>query len=162
MKTRAFVGLLSCTVLLFFLYVTPFAIAASDEEEILQISKTYVKGLETNDSKLINSLYWHSPKISSWGPEGDGALLSQGWEESETSASEPSDTTSVVTINHPQVTMLGDDSAVTTVYHQWVTTNKKTQAVTYMHVRQTEVVKKINGKWMIVHVHASILPVNVK
>jgi uncharacterized protein (TIGR02246 family) len=160
MKAKSILGFLTGISLVFSLSFAQPANAASDEEEILQVSKTFVKALETNDSKLMNSLYWHSPEISTWGPEGDGAFLSQGWEEEESgTATNESSGTSIVTLHHPQITMLGDDSAFTTVYHQWVTTNKKTQEQTFLYVRQTEVLKKINGKWLLVHVHASILPV---
>ena len=160
MRARTFVGLMSCIAFVLCLYVTPSANAASDEEEIFKVSKTFVKALETSDSKLLNSLYWRSPKISTLGPDASDALLSQGWEEaeSESNTAEPLET-SVVTLHHPQITMLGDDTAFTTVYHQWTTTNKKTQQTTYLCVRQTEILKKINGKWLLVHTHASYLPV---
>lgn len=161
MRNKTIYGLLIILTLVFCLSVAPSANAASDEEEIIQLSKTFLKAVQIGDSKLLNSLYWKSPKISSWGPGGGGAFLSQGWEEgeSEPDTNELSATTSVATLHHPQVIMLGKDAAVTTVYHQWTYTNRTTQEQTFMYVRQTEVVKKIDGKWMFVHVHASILPV---
>jgi hypothetical protein len=66
MRTRSILGLLVCMCLVLCLYMTPSANAASAEEEVLQVAINYVKADNTNDFKLMDSLFWHSPKTISF------------------------------------------------------------------------------------------------
>jgi uncharacterized protein (TIGR02246 family) len=89
-------------------------------------------------------------------------FLERGWEEVETwwkSMTTTPKGTNVIYLYQPQVTMLKDDVAVTTVYQTLVSTDQTTKAQSISQFRQTMVVQKISGKWLIVHGHASALPI---
>jgi len=162
MKTKTIVGLLSCIALAFCLLITPSANAASAEDEILQIVKNFAKAVTNSDFELMSSLYLHSPNISQFEPVTGYPFLEQGWEEIETWWSSVKTTpkgTNVIYLYQPHVNMLKDDVAVTTVYQTLVSTDQTTKAQSIGQMRQTLVVQKINGKWLIVHGHGSELPI---
>jgi len=156
MRTRTFVGLLSWVCLVLCLYVAPAANAATAEEEVLQVEKNWMKSAETADYELFSSLYLHSPKISEFHP-GD-VFLSQGWELFEQNWKPTYESTQkgsvTMSMHNPQVTMLGDNVAVLTFYQ--IVTTVKDQTISQHRV--TRVLQKIDGKWLIVHDHASYLP----
>jgi hypothetical protein len=78
MRTRTFVGLLLCIALLLCLYVTPSANAATAEEEVFQVVTNWTKAMNTSDFELWSSLWWKSPKTTSFGPPKSMAFLIQG------------------------------------------------------------------------------------
>jgi hypothetical protein len=164
MRTRTFVGLLSCLCLVLCLYVAPAANAASaDEEEVMKVVTNFNTALNTLDYNLMSSLWWHSPKVSSYEPSTGYPFLYQGWEEIGAfwkGNLAPADIiTNVQTLHNPQVTMLTNDVAVTTTYANNVYTDPKTKVQTTDQLRQSLVVQKINGKWLIVFHHCSGLPI---
>ena len=154
--------LLIIITLVFCLSVAPSATAASDEEEIIQVETNFIKAYTTGDFELMSSLYWHSSKTSTFFP-GTQPLLGQGWDEllenrwKSIFASPAVNTT--ITFHHPQVTMIKDDVAVITGYECVANTDPTTQEEVVSHNRVTRVVKKIRGKWLIVHDHVSQVPV---
>jgi hypothetical protein len=164
MRTRTFVGLLSCMALVLCLYVTPSSNAASaDEEEVMKVVTNFNTALNTLDYNLMSSLWWHSPKVSSYEPSTGFPFLYQGWDEIGVfwkANLAPSDViTNVQTLHQSQVTMLTNDVAVTTTYANNVYTDPKTKEQTISQLRQSLVVQKINGKWLIVFHHCSGLPI---
>jgi len=149
-----------CVVLVFGLSFSSSAMA-SDEEDVLKILEDSIKAINTADTSSLSSLWVHSDKVSSFGPEKAVAFLLQGWEAVDMGnkrlTSLPAGTFSI-TSHNPKVTMLGDNVALTTAYFIAVITDPSTNAQTIMQARQTLVLQKVNGKWLAVHMHASMLP----
>jgi ketosteroid isomerase-like protein len=153
--------LLFSLLLVLCLSVAPSVMAASAEDEVLQVEKNWMKSAETADYELFSSLYLHSPKISQFHP--GNVFLSQGWElfEKNWKPNYESGQKGSVTMSmhNPQVTMLGDNAAVLAFY-QIVTENPPAvKEQTVNQYRVTRVLQKIDGKWLIVHDHASALPI---
>lgn len=162
MKTKIIVGLLTCVALALCLYITPSANAASAEEEVLQVPINWVKAFNSMDFELMSSLYWHSPKTSEFGPTPGRAFLSEDWEQLENkwkSNLKSPKGTYVFNLHNPQVTMLGDNAAVTTGYQTLVVKDPATEEELVIQLRQTLVVQKIDGKWVIAHHHSSVFAV---
>jgi uncharacterized protein (TIGR02246 family) len=162
MRIKTLICLFSCIALVLCLYIMPSANAASVEDEVLQVAINFAKAVTNSDFELMSSLYWHSPKISQFEPVTGYPFLEQGWEALGSWWKDMTTTpkgTNVVYLYHPQVCMLGENVAVTTVYQTIVSTDQTTKAQSISQIRQTLVVQKIGGKWLIVHGHASELPV---
>ena len=68
MRKQTIYGLLFFANLAFCLSATSSAIAASAEEEVLQVIINQDKAMNTSDIELLSSLWWHSPKTSFFGP----------------------------------------------------------------------------------------------
>jgi uncharacterized protein (TIGR02246 family) len=149
-------------VLVLCLSVAPIAMAASAEEEVLQVMTNFTKAANSSDLELMSSLYWHSPKTTVFQPVTGYPFLYQGWEQVEIwwkdSLGSPKGTI-VLSTYHPQVTMLGDNAAVITYYQNTTINPPLAKEQTVSQYRVTWVVQKIGGKWLIVHGHASALPV---
>lgn len=159
MKTKTIFILAVIATLALCITVSQPAIA-SDEDDVLQVEKNFVKAISTGDYQLMSSLYWHSPKTSTFNPNND-PFLSQGWEESlapgwKDSLSSEGNTTAYA--HNLQAFFLKDDVAVITVYENVIDINAITNEQTVNNFRFTRVVQKIDGKWLIVHDHASDLP----
>jgi hypothetical protein len=162
MKTKNKLMLILCISLAFCLYVAPAASAASAEDEVLQVMSDWFKAFNTNNTDLMTSLYWNSPKTTAFGPGVDSALLGQGWElntEGWKSGFKAPIGTYVNSPSHIQATMLSDNIAIITGYNTQTYTDPTTKTQNIYHVRGTFVVQKIGGKWLIVHEHSSMLPV---
>jgi uncharacterized protein (TIGR02246 family) len=154
--------LLLCGALVFCLSVVPSANAASDEEEVLQVITNFVKAQNTNDTELMGSLWWNSPKTSTFGPPKGLAFLTQGWDSIMMWMKDMNKYpvgTYVRTIQNPQVMMLGDNVAVITTYSVFIQNPPVVEEQTTGQERMTFVVQKIGGKWLIVHGHGSVFPV---
>ena len=161
MRTKSIFGLFICISLVLSLSFAQPANAASAEEEVLQVVTNFAKAVSNKDFDLMSSLYWHSPKVSEFDPVAGYPFLTQGWEALETFWKDMTltpNSSNVIYLYHPQVTMLGDNVAVTTVYQNIVSTDQTTNTQSTSQLRQTLVVQKINGKWLIVHGHASAFP----
>ena len=153
MKTRTMFCLVIISALAFCLAVSQPAIAASAEEEVLQVATNFIKAQNTNDSELMSSLWWHSPKTSYFNP--GGIFLTQGW----LTGAAGEEGTVVFSLHHPQVTMMGDNAAVITGYLSVMNNDPETnQTTSTVQMKQTLVVQKIDRKWLIVHEHTSFLP----
>jgi hypothetical protein len=164
MRAKGILGLLICIALVFSLsFAQPASAASADEEEVMKVVTNFNTALNTLDYNLMSSLWWHSPKVSSYEPSTGFPFLYQGWDEIGAywkANLAPSDViTNVQTLHQPQVTMLTNDVAVTTTYANNVYTDPKTKEQTIDQLRQSLVVQKINGKWLIVFHHCSGLPI---
>ena len=160
MRNQTIYGILIYVTFALCFYTAPSANAASQEEEVLQVEENFVKAHNTNDYQLICSLYWKSPKTSSFVPPQDNPFLIQGSEEIENGwrfLSEIPKGTYNISIHHPQVIMLKEDVAVITSYCNVMYTDPSTKEQSVDHIRHTAVVQKIGGKWLIVHDHGSNL-----
>jgi len=142
------------------IYVAPAANAASAEEEVMQVMNNWFKAFNTNDYQLMASLWWNSPKLTKFGPDKAGTFLLQGEPVITDWKFLPADPvgTYANSLRHPLVTILDDNVAIITLYNSQTYTDPKTKAQTVALARGTFVVQKINGKWLIVHEHASKLP----
>jgi hypothetical protein len=162
MRKKTIYGLLIISTLVFCLSVAPSATAASDEEEVLQVATNFAKAFSTFDFGLMSSLHWKSPNLSKFAPGTAGAFLVQGWEviggDWKTTFEEGPPGMYMFSTRNQQATMLGKDVAVTTQYMILAYTDPNTKEQSISQIRQTLVVQKIGGKWLIVHEHASYFP----
>jgi uncharacterized protein (TIGR02246 family) len=161
MRKHTIYGLLIIVSLVFCLSVAPSATAASDEEEVLQVMTNWFKAFNTNDYELMSSIHWHSPETSSFGPNNSNAFLTRGWDriaEVFKSMFENPVGTYSLSYHHPQVIMLEDNVAVVTEYAILTVNPPLVDEQQIVQQRGTQVVKKIKGKWQLVHLHWSILP----
>jgi len=161
MKKHTIHGLLIIVALVFCLSVAPSATAASAEEEVLQLISNYFKGFNTNDYELMSSIHWHSPEISFFGPGNTNAFLTRGWDQIaevfKSTFAEPVGTISI-SFHNLQVIMLEDNVAIVTEYAIQTINPPLVAEQQIMQMRGTQIVKKIKGKWQIVHVHWSTIP----
>jgi uncharacterized protein (TIGR02246 family) len=153
--------LLFSLLLVLCLSVAPSAMAASAEEEVLQVMTNWFKAFNTNDFELMSSLWWHSPKLLRFGPDKSGAFLEEGWDviaEGYKSYFKLPIGTWSESVRHPKVMMLADNVAIISVYNvETVNPPAVKEQTTYL-VRGTFVVQKIGGKWLIVYEHSSLVP----
>jgi len=163
MRTRTFIRLLSCMCMVVCLYGMPAASATSDEEDVLQVATNFVKAFNTNDYKLIYSLYLQSPKTSKFIINKAGAFLYQGWEEigeqcKNTLNPEYPKGSFYVTLHNPEANILTDNVAVLTGYIVLTVNPPIAKEQTIIQARLTFVVQKLGGKWYIAHEHTSAFP----
>jgi uncharacterized protein (TIGR02246 family) len=155
------VSISSFFLLVFCLSVAPSAMAASAEDEVLQVMTNWFKAQNTNDYELMSSLWWHSPKTSQFSPWKSGAFLTEGWDvlaEDFKSFYKVPIGTYTHSVRHPKVMMLGDNVAITTGYNVGTVNPPAVKEQTTALVRGTFVVQKIGGKWLIVYEHSSMIP----
>jgi ketosteroid isomerase-like protein len=149
-----------CIALAFCVSFATFAIA-SDEEDVLQVATNFAKALNTSDFDLMASIWWHSPKASSFEP-GTVPFLIQGWDGIKEwwsgNLTGPVEDSGTLSFYNPQVTMLGKDFAFATIYHVSESIDPTTNVSTTDIVRQSLFIQRINGKWLIVHAHNSSYP----
>ena len=158
MRKKVICGLFCSAVLFFCFPFTTSVIAASPEDEVLQVEYNFVKAHNTNDYDLMCSLYWKSPETSSFVPPQDNAFLIEGFDEIENIwkfLNEFPEGAFVISLHHPKATMIKDDVAVITSYHHVSFTNQSTNEQSVDYIRHTVIVQKIEGKWLIVHDHGS-------
>jgi uncharacterized protein (TIGR02246 family) len=141
------------------LTITLPATAASDEDEALEVVKNFTKAISTSDYELMMSLYWKSSKLTGFGPGYSNLFLTEGLENTDWAFLKDQPVGSLkFYFRNPKVTMIKDDVAIVTGYHTVVSTDQTTNEESVGHIRQTFVVQKIGGKWLIVHNHASYIP----
>ena len=162
MRKKTICGFLIIVTLVFCLSVAPSANAASAEEDVLQVATNFTKAFSTSDFKLMSSLHWQSPNMSKFFPGKEGAFLLQGWEtigrDWKTTLEYPPGTY-MLSPRNQQATMLGKDVAIATQYLIYIYSDPTTKEQTVSQFRQTLVVQRIGGKWLIVHEHTSVLPI---
>jgi len=155
------------TILSFFLLLVlclslaPSAMAATAEDEVLQVVTNFAKAMNTSDTELMSSLWWNSPRTSTFGPPKGLAFLTQGYDSIVAwfkSMNQYPAGTYMRTFHQPQVTMLGDNAAVITAYSIFIQNPPAAEEQSVGQERTTLVVQKIGGKWLIVHGHGSAFP----
>jgi len=160
MKTIAMIGIVIIATLAFCI-ATSQPVMASDEDEVLQVMDNWYKAFNTSDYELMASLHFNSPNLTKFGPWKEGLFLMEGWEGIGADWKSGLDVppgTYVNTMHHPQVTMLGNNAAIITCYNVQTYSDPTTKEQSVGQARGTFVVQKINGKWLIVHEHSSLLP----
>ena len=158
---RRYTAVMILVVFMCCFFITPSATAASDEEAIMQLVSDYFKGWNTNSNELMEKVHWNSPDFTFFGPNKDTSFLTKGWEETaegfKTTFDSPVGTYSL-SCHDPKVWMIEKNVAIVTMNSIWNITDTNTNELQIQQIRGTHVVKKVNGKWLILHVHWSILP----
>lgn len=150
-----------------FLLITATSVAASDEDEIIEVMKNFSKAFNTSDSELMLSLHWKSPELSKFTPYKTtiGAFLAQGWETIEndwiSTLDQPVGTYNT-TLNDPKITFHEGNFAAACGYLVMTINPPAVTEQTSNTLRQTLVLYKVGGKWQIVHEHTSILPAELE
>lgn len=138
------------------------SVMASDEEDVLQVAINWTKAFSNADFESMSSLYLHSPKTSEFGPVSGYPLLFKGWDQCEKAWKSNMSSIELgalsFSIHNPEVALIGKDAAVTAVYQIAVYTDPETKVQTVGQLRQTLVLEKVNGQWLIVHHHSSNFP----
>lgn len=158
MKKRTILS--TCIVLIFCLSFTTSAME-SDEDDVLQVAEDWNKAVNTGDLELMSYLYWNSPKTSSFTPWEAAAFKLQGYDAIHNwmkSTFESLEGNVGRTYHNSQVTFLENNVAILTCYE--IITSRSPAGGEQMidQNRQTLVVQKIGGRWLIVHDHGSLLP----
>ncbi len=143
---------------------SPMASASTKaEEELMPLFRKYEQAMETGDLETFEELFWHDERLTVFWPEPETAFRIDGWTQMR---SYLKGFTSFVSqlppgafnfeIRQPSVTVMGD-VVIVTAY--WVGSMIIPEGVSQvMQGRATQVWKKIEGKWVIVHAHASLFP----
>lgn len=162
MKSKVMFGLVTVSALAFFLIIAGPVSAASDEAAVLQVAENWAKAYSTMDYKLFASLYRQSPETTAFEPGKAGAFLLKGWDAIDSnfkpSYQYPAGAMQI-TLHNPNVTVINENAAVTTGYHIAIWTDPSTEEQSVYQVRQTLVVEKVKGEWLIVPSHASMFPI---
>jgi uncharacterized protein (TIGR02246 family) len=160
-KMKRLITLLFSLLLVLALSVAPSVMAASAEDEVLQVMTNWFKAFNTNDYELMSSLWWHSPKTLRFGPSKSGTFLDEGWDvvaESWRSMFKQPIGSYANSMRHPHVMMLGDNVAIISAFNVSITNPPAVKEQTTELVRGTFVVQRIGGKWLIVYEHSSLIP----
>jgi hypothetical protein len=149
MKKHFIWGMVLFVTLVFCCYLSTSVCAASAEDEVLQVATNFVKAINDNNAEALSSLWNQAPTTTTFGPWG--RFLKHEW-----LTSPPPGVSFALT--YPEAAMLGDNAAVITGYFTVTTSNEKTNEIKTEYFRETLVVQKIKGKWLIVHEHCSTQP----
>lgn len=143
---------------------SPMASASTEaEEELLSLLLKYEQGFETGDLETLEQLFWHDERLTVFWPEPETAFRIDGWSQWQSYLKGFSSFVSQLPpgalnleIRQPLINVMGD-LAIVTGY--WVGTMPTPEGGSQvMQGRITEVLKKIGGKWVIIHEHASLFP----
>ena len=160
MRTKTMFALMIAGALVLCLATTQPAIAASDEEEVLQVISNIYKATNTSDPNMIEGLY-NSELYSTFGSPKFLAFLTQGRELIESFkkflSEQPAGTFSG-SFHNPQVTFLGKNVAIVTGYEIFMVNPPVASEQVIEQNRATIVLQKTNGKWLVVHDHYSHFP----
>jgi len=161
MRKQIICGLVLFVTLVFCFSMAPFA-TAGPADEVLQVVAKYDSGFNTGDFDLVSSVWWHSEETTSFGPIKPSSFRAEGWKQVVpryrliTQLPKGSARRSR---SQTRVTLLGDDTAIFTSYEtvsiQIPAPNSQRET---MLTRNTLVLQKIQGEWLIVHSHASTFP----
>jgi len=147
MRKKTICGLLSIVALFFGYSFINSAVAASVEEDVLQVEIDWCKAFKKVDMELMSSLYWHSPKTSEVTPNESY----EGWDAIKENIKKYFELGEGVfdwTYFDTEVVMLSDNVAVVSGYHNMF--EKPPGGDPYaLILRFTHVVQKIGGKWLI-------------
>ncbi|MFQ5794519.1 MAG: YybH family protein [Candidatus Bipolaricaulia bacterium] len=155
-------GLVFAIALGFWFSVTPVTLADTMEDEVLAVAQQYGQAFNTGDFELMASLWWQSEEITHF--YGEEPFRQDGWSQVgefygsvlNFFAQLPPGSVSL-SFRQPRVTLLGDDVAIFTdhwVFSLQIPGGPQETAAG----RATGVYQKIEGKWLIVHLHISVLP----
>ena len=143
---------------------SPMVSASTEaEEELMSLFLKYEQAMETGDLETFEEIFWHDERLTVFWPEAETAFRIDGWTQMQ---SYLKGFTSFVSqlppgafnfeIRQPSVNVMGDVAIVTAYWVGSMVIPEGGSQV--MQGRATDVLKKIEGKWVIVHEHASMFP----
>ncbi len=126
----------------------------TDEQEVLAVNRAFYEALQDLDLEAMDAVWWHEEWVKCIHPGGD---LLQGWEEVRESWASIFTSTRYmrVSISQPRVQVIGDAAWVCCTEN--VTTTFETGFATAL-VETTNLYVRRQGRWRMVHHHASPLP----
>ena len=156
-------GLLIVVVLILALFSSLMVTASTEEEELLALGSKFEQAFETGDLKTFEELFWHDERLTVFWPDADTAFRIDGWSQLQGGLKQLSYYISQLppgTVNfeirQPLINVM-EDVAIITSY--WIITMPTPEGgMEVMQGRSTLVCKKIEGKWVIIHAHASTFP----
>ncbi len=131
----------------------------TDVEAIKNQIATYLRSIDDADTKLASEVWSNSPDVSFIHPRGH----ERGWAEVKKNSYEG---TMAVPFSERRLNVVGDvtvhvygDAAWTEFYWDFVAKFRKGGTPLNTKGRETQVFRKENGGWRLVHVHYSGMPV---
>jgi len=161
---RKLIGLVMVLVLILTLFSSLTITASAEvEEELLAIGTKFEQAFETGDLKIFEELFWHDERLTVFFPDPDTAFRIDGWSQFQSClkgltyyVSQLPPGTVNFEIRQPSINVM-EDVAILTSY--WILTMPTPEGgMAVSQGRATFVCKKIDGKWVIIHVHASTFP----
>jgi ketosteroid isomerase-like protein len=160
---RKLIGLVIVLGLALALLSSP-VVSASPEavEELMPLLLKFEQAFETWDLEIFTELFWHDKKLTVFFPEPETAFRMDGWTQIQSYlrgftsfvSQLPPGTVNMET-RQPSINVMGD-VAILTKY--WVVTMLTPEGSQVMQGRGTSVWKKIEGNWVIIHMHISLFP----
>jgi len=138
---------------------SPPAESTAASEEIRSLIAKYAKSVDTADTGLASQVWWDSPESSFIHPLGH----EHGFAQIKQNIYERlmGETFSERKLSFRDVTVhLFGDSAVADFYWDFVAQFRKDGSPLSTHGRETQVYEKIQGRWRLVYVHYSGMPVS--
>ncbi|MFQ5794518.1 MAG: YybH family protein [Candidatus Bipolaricaulia bacterium] len=162
MRKRITWGLVFTIALGFWFSVTPVTLADTVGDEVLAVAQQFIQAFNTGDFELFASLWWQSEeatafsdiepfRLDGWSQIGEFWKATLGF-----FAQLPPGSVSL-SPRQPQLTLLGDDVVILTGHFVYNLQIPEGPGEGFSG-RFTMVLQKIEGKWLIVHDHASVLP----
>lgn len=155
------IGLVIVLGLALTLLSSPMA-TASAQEELLPLLLKYEQAFETGDLETFEELFWHDERLTVFWPCPERAFRIDGWSQWQRSLKRFTSLVSQLppgAVNmetrQPSINLM-EDVAIVTSY--WVLTMPAPEGSQVMQGRSTLVWEKIEGKWVIIHAHASFFP----
>ncbi len=161
---RKLIGLAMVVGLALALLSSPMVTASTEaEEELLPLLVKYEQAFETGDLETFEELFWHDERLTVFWPCPERAFRIDGWSQWQRSLKRFTSLVSQLPpgavnmeIRQPSINLM-EDVAIVTGY--WVLTMPAPEGGSQvMQGRSTLVWKKIKGKWVIIHAHASLFP----
>lgn len=158
---RKFIGWLIVLVLILTFFSSLAVTASTEEEELLALGSKFEQAFETGDLETFEELFWHDERLTIFWPDPDTALRMDGWSQFQGYLKRMTYYISQLPpgfvnfeIRQPSIYVM-EDVAILTSY--WIL-NMPTPdgGMEISQGRSTLVCKKIEGKWVIIHSHASI------
>ncbi len=160
---RKLIGLVIVLGLTLTLLFSPMTAASAEVEELLPLFAKFEQAMETGDLEILEELYWHDERLTVFWPCPERAFRIDGWSQWQSSLKRFTSLVSQLPpgavnmeFRQPSINLM-EDVAIATSY--WVLTMPTPEGGSQvMQGRSTVVLKKIEGKWVIVHQHSSFFP----
>ena len=160
---RKLIGWVIVLVFILTLFSSLTVTASTEEEELFAIGIKFEQAFENGDLKTFEELFWHDERLTIFWPDPDTALRMDGWSQFQGYlkgmtyyVSQLPPGTVNFEIRQPSINVM-EDVAILTSY--WILTMPTPEGgMAVSQGRATFVCKKIEGKWVIIHAHASIFP----
>jgi ketosteroid isomerase-like protein len=161
---RKLIGLAIVLGLALALLSSPMAAVSTEaEEELLPLILKYEQAMETGDLEIFGELFWHDERLTVFWPEPETAFRIDGWSQFQSFLKGFTSFVSQLPpgafnleIRQPSINVMEDVAIVTSYWVGTMLTPGGGSQV--MQGRATQVWKKIEGKWVIIHEHDSFFP----